>query len=188
MVKVQVDGYMLWMKKYYEEVVCLKLIEEFGYKNFMEVLVIEKIVFNMGVGELIVDLKKVMVVVGDFVFIVGQKLVIIKVCKVILQFKVCENMLIGVKVMLCKVCMYEFFDCFVIIVFLCVCDFWGLNFKLFDGCGNYVMGIKEYLVFFEINYDRVEQVWGMDVIIIIMVKIDDEVCVLLCYFNFLFWQ
>lgn len=154
----------------------------------MQVLQLEKIVFNIGVGEVVGDSKKVCIVVEDLVVIVGQKLVIIKVKKFIVIFKVCEGMLFGVKVMLCCQQMFEFMDCLIMIVFLCVCDFWGLNLKSFDGCGNYVMGIKEYIVFLEIEYDKVDQIWGMDVIVCIMVLIDDEVCEFLCVFNFLFMK
>jgi large subunit ribosomal protein L5 len=188
MAKAQVDGYTPRMKKHYEEVVRPKLIEEFGYKNPMEVPTIEKIVLNMGVGESTADSKKATVAAGDLALIAGQKPVITKARKAISQFKVRENMPIGAKVTLRKARMYEFLDRLVTIALPRVRDFRGLNPKSFDGRGNYAMGIKEHLVFPEINYDRVEQVWGMDVIITTTAKTDDEARALLRHFNFPFRQ
>jgi large subunit ribosomal protein L5 len=188
MAKAQVDGYTPRMKQHYEEVVRPKLIEEFGYKNPMEVPTIEKIVLNMGVGESTADSKKASVAAADLALIAGQKPVITKARKAISQFKVRENMPIGAKVTLRKARMYEFLDRFVTIALPRVRDFRGLNPKSFDGRGNYAMGIKEHLVFPEINYDRVEQVWGMDVIITTTAKTDDEARALLRHFNFPFRQ
>ena len=188
MAKAQVDGYTPRMRKLYEEVVRPKLIEEFGYKNPMEVPAIEKIVLNMGVGESTADSKKASVAAADLALIAGQKPVITKARKAISQFKVREGMPIGAKVTLRKARMFEFLDRLVTVALPRVRDFRGLNPKSFDGRGNYAMGIKEHLVFPEINYDRVEQVWGMDVIITTTAKTDDEARALLRHFNFPFRQ
>ncbi len=182
------NGYTPRMRKHYEEVVRPKLIEEFGYKNPMQVPQIEKIVLNMGVGESTADSKKASAAAADLALIAGQKPVITKARKAISQFKVRENMPIGAKVTLRKVRMYEFLDRLVTIALPRVRDFRGLNPKSFDGRGNYAMGIKEHLVFPEINYDRVEQVWGMDVIITTTAKTDEEARALLRHFNFPFRQ
>src|ERR671921_1532736 len=184
----QANGYTPRMRKHYEDVVRPKLIEEFGYKNPMEVPKIEKIVLNMGVGESTADSKKATVATADLALIAGQKPVITKARKAISQFKVREGMPIGAKVTLRKVRMYEFLDRLVTIALPRVRDFRGLNPKSFDGRGNYAMGIKEHLVFPEINYDRVEQVWGMDVIIATTAKTDEEARALLRHFNFPFRQ
>jgi large subunit ribosomal protein L5 len=176
------------LKQVYTDVVVAKLMEEFGYKNVMEVPVIEKIVINMGVGEATSDTKKVQVAAGDLTLIAGQKPVITKARKAIAQFKVRENMPIGAKVTLRKVRMYEFLDRLVTIALPRVRDFRGLNPKSFDGRGNYAMGIKEHLVFPEINYDKAEAVWGMDIIICTSAKSDDEARALLRAFNFPFRQ
>jgi large subunit ribosomal protein L5 len=176
------------LKKTYSEVVVAKLMEEFGYKNVMEVPVIEKIVINMGVGEATSDTKKVQVAAGDLALIAGQKPVVTKARKAIAQFKVRENMPIGAKVTLRKNRMYEFLDRLVTIALPRVRDFRGLNPKSFDGRGNYAMGIKEHLVFPEINYDKAEAVWGMDIIICTSAKTDDEARALLRAFNFPFRQ
>jgi len=176
------------LKTAYKDVVIAKLMEEFGYKNVMEVPVIEKIVINMGVGEATSDTKKVQVAAGDLALIAGQKPVVTKARKAIAQFKVRENMPIGAKVTLRKNRMYEFLDRLVTIALPRVRDFRGLNPKSFDGRGNYAMGIKEHLVFPEINYDKAEAVWGMDIIICTSAKTDDEARALLRAFNFPFRQ
>ena len=176
------------LKRAYADVVVAKLMEEFGYKNIMEVPVIEKIVINMGVGEATSDTKKVQVAAGDLALIAGQKPVVTKARKAIAQFKVRENMPIGAKVTLRKNRMYEFLDRLVTIALPRVRDFRGLNPKSFDGRGNYAMGIKEHLVFPEINYDKAEAVWGMDIIICTSAKTDDEARALLRAFNFPFRQ
>src|SRR6476620_1396647 len=176
------------LKTIYTDVVRPKLIEEFGYKNVMEVPTIDKIVLNMGVGESTADSKKATVAAADLALIAGQKPVITKARKAISQFKVRENMPIGAKVTLRKVRMYEFLDRLVTIALPRVRDFRGLNPKSCDGRGNYAMGIKEHLVFPEINYDRVQQVWRMDVVITTTAKTDDEARALLRHFNFPFRQ
>jgi large subunit ribosomal protein L5 len=186
--KQSLAGYTPRLRKHYDEVVRPKLVEEFGYTNPMQVPGIEKITLNMGVGESTADSKKASVAAADLALIAGQKPVITKARKAISQFKVRENMPIGAKVTLRKVRMYEFLDRLVNIALPRVRDFRGLNPKSFDGRGNYALGIKEHLVFPEINYDKVEQVWGMDVIIATTAKTDDEARALLRHFNFPFRQ
>jgi large subunit ribosomal protein L5 len=185
---MKVDGYTPRMRKHYEDVVRPKLIEEFGYKNPMEVPTIEKIVLNMGVGESTADSKKATVAAADLALIAGQKAVITKARKAISTFKVREGMPIGCKVTLRKARMYEFLDRLVTIALPRVRDFRGLNPKSFDGRGNYALGIKEHLVFPEINYDKAEAMWGMDVVITTTAKTDDEARALLRHFNFPFRQ
>src|ERR687893_1118298 len=172
----------------YDERIVPAMIEKFGYKNRLEVPRIEKIVLNMGVGEATQDKKRVETAAAEMELIAGQKPVITKAKKSIAQFKLREGMPIGVKVTLRRERMYEFLDRFITIALPRVRDFRGLNPKSFDGRGNYAMGIKEHLVFPEINYDRVDQVWGMDVIIATTAKTDDEARALLRHFNFPFRQ
>jgi large subunit ribosomal protein L5 len=182
------NGYTPRLRKHYDEVVRPALIEEFGYKNVMQVPTIEKIVLNMGVGESTGDSKKATVASGDLALIAGQKPVITRARKAIAQFKVRENMPIGCKVTLRRQRMYEFMDRLVTVALPRVRDFRGLNPKSFDGRGNYALGIKEHLVFPEINYDKAEQIWGMDIIIATSAKTDDEARALLKHFNFPFRQ
>jgi large subunit ribosomal protein L5 len=181
-------GYSARMKTYYEEVVRPKLIAEFGYKNPLEVPAIEKIVLNMGVGDAVNDTKKVTLAAADLALISGQKPVITRARKAISTFKVRENMPIGTMVTLRKTRMYEFLDRFVTVALPRVRDFRGLNPKSFDGRGNFAMGIKEHLVFPEIDYDKVDTVLGMDVIVCTTAKTDDEARALLRAFNFPFRQ
>ena len=174
------------MKKHYEDVVRPAMIAEFGYKNVMEVPTIEKIVINMGVGEATGDTKKVQVAAADLALIAGQKPVVTRARKAIATFKIRENMPIGAKVTLRGARMYEFLDRLVNIALPRVRDFRGLNPKSFDGRGNFAMGIKEHIVFPEINYDKVDQMWGMDIIVCTTAKTDDEARALLKEFNFPF--
>ncbi|WP_446737722.1 50S ribosomal protein L5 [Rhodoblastus sp. 17X3] len=182
------EGYVARMRQHYDEVVRPKLIEEFGYKNPLEVPAIEKIVLNMGVGEAVNDTKKVTVAAADLALIAGQKPVITRARNAISTFKVRENMPIGAKVTLRKTRMYEFLDRLVTVALPRVRDFRGLNPKSFDGRGNFAMGIKEHLVFPEIDYDKVDTVLGMDVIVCTTAKTDDEARALLRAFNFPFRQ
>jgi large subunit ribosomal protein L5 len=140
----------------------------------MKFRVIEKIVLNMGVGEAVNDTKKVTNGAADLALIAGQKPVVTRARKAIATFKVRENMPIGAKVTLRKTRMYEFIDRLVTIALPRVRDFRGLNPKSFDGRGNYAMGIKEHIVFPEIDYDKVESIWGMDIIVCTTAKTDDE--------------
>ncbi len=176
------------LKKHYEEVVRPRLIEQFGYKNRFEVPGIEKIVLNMGVGEAVNDTKKVTLAAADLALIAGQKPVITHARKAIATFKVRENMPIGAKVTLRKTRMYEFLDRLITIALPRVRDFRGLNPKSFDGHGNYAMGIKEHIVFPEIDYDKTESILGLDVIVCTTAKSDDEARALLGAFNFPFRQ
>jgi len=176
------------LRKRYDEVIRPALIKEFGYKNALEVPMIEKIVINMGVGDAVNDTKKVTTAAGDLALIAGQRPVITRARKAISSFKVRENMPIGAKVTLRKVRMYEFLDRLVTIALPRIRDFRGLNPKSFDGRGNFAMGIKEHLVFPEIDYDKVESVLGMDIIVCTTAKTDDEARALLRAFNFPFRQ
>jgi large subunit ribosomal protein L5 len=180
--------YMPRLKKHYNEVVRDQLIQQFGYKNPLEVPVIDKIVLNMGVGEAVNDTKKVSAAAADLALISGQKPVITHARKAIATFKVRENMPIGAKVTLRKSRMYEFLDRLVTIALPRVRDFRGLNPKSFDGRGNYALGIKEHLVFPEIDYDKAESVLGLDVIVCTTAKTDEEARALLRAFNFPFRQ
>ncbi len=182
------EGYVARMRKHYDEVVRPKMIEEFGYKNPLEVPAIEKIVLNMGVGEAVNDTKKVTVAAADLALIAGQRPVITRARLAISTFKVRENMPIGAKVTLRKTRMYEFLDRLVTVALPRVRDFRGLNPKSFDGRGNFAMGIKEHLVFPEIDYDKVDTVLGMDVIVCTTAKTDAEARALLSAFNFPFRQ
>jgi len=176
------------LRAHYEEVVRQQLIEEFGYKNPFEVPSIEKIVLNMGVGEAVNDTKKVTLAAGDLALIAGQKPVITRARNAISTFKVRENMPIGAKVTLRKIRMYEFLDRLITIALPRIRDFRGLNPRSFDGRGNYAMGIKEHIVFPEINYDKVDSIVGMDVIVCTTAKTDNEARALLRAFNFPFRQ
>ncbi len=180
--------YVPRLKKHYVEVVRPQLIKEFGYKNPLEVPMIDKIVLNMGVGEAVNDTKKVSAAAAELALIAGQKPIITRARKAIATFKVRENMPIGVKVTLRKTRMYEFLDRLVTIALPRVRDFRGLNPKSFDGRGNYALGIKEHLVFPEIDYDKAESILGLDVIVCTTAKSDDEARALLRAFNFPFRQ
>ena len=182
------ETYSARLKAHYLDVVRPALIEQFGYKNPMEVPSISKIVLNMGVGEATSDTKKVQVAAADLALIAGQRPVVTRSRKAISQFKVRENMPIGAKVTLRKTRMYEFFDRLVTIALPRVRDFRGLNPSSFDGRGNFALGIKEHLIFPEINYDKVDQVWGMDIIVCTTAKSDDEARALLKLMNFPFRQ
>ncbi|MGL4322615.1 MAG: 50S ribosomal protein L5 [Beijerinckiaceae bacterium] len=176
------------MRQHYDEVVRPEMIKQFGYKNAMEVPSVEKIVLNMGVGESTADSKKAAIAAGDLALIAGQKPVVTKARKAIATFKVREGMPIGAKVTLRKTRMYEFMDRLVTIALPRVRDFRGLNPKSFDGRGNYALGIKEHIVFPEINYDKAEASWGMDVVVCTTAKTDAEAQALLKLFNFPFRQ
>ncbi|MFG1357847.1 50S ribosomal protein L5 [Xanthobacter pseudotagetidis] len=176
------------LRTFYDEVVRPKMIEEFGYKNALEVPTIEKIVINMGVGEATADTKKATTAAADLAKIAGQKPVLTRARQAISNFKLRENQPVGAKVTLRKVRMYEFLDRLVTVALPRVRDFRGLNPKSFDGRGNFAMGVKEHIVFPEIEYDKVEQVWGMDIIVCTTAKTDEEARALLKAFNFPFRQ
>ncbi|WP_137156068.1 50S ribosomal protein L5 [Rhizobium sp. FKL33] len=164
------------------------LQEHFNYANEMMIPRLDKIVINMGVGEATADSKKPSVAAQDLSAIAGQKAVVTRARNSIAGFKVREGMPIGAKVTLRGARMYEFMDRLVNIALPRVRDFRGLNPKSFDGRGNFAMGIKEHIVFPEINYDKVDQMWGMDIIVCTTAKTDDEARALLKEFNFPFRQ
>jgi large subunit ribosomal protein L5 len=174
------------MKAIYDDSIVKAMTEKFGYKNVNEIPRIEKIVLNMGVGEATQDKKRVDQAASEMELIAGQKPVITKAKKSIAQFKLREGMPIGVKVTLRRERMYEFLDRFITIALPRVRDFRGLNPKSFDGRGNYACGIKEQIIFPEINYDRIDKVRGMDVIVTTSAKTDDEARELLRLFGFPF--
>lgn len=176
------------LRAYYRDVIVPEMVKQFGYKNKMEVPKLDKVVLNMGVGESTGDSKKASVAAADLALIAGQKPVVTRARKAVAQFKVRENMPIGAKVTLRRERMLEFVDRLVTIALPRVRDFRGLNPKSFDGRGNYAMGIKEHIVFPEINYDKVDQIWGMDVIVCTTAKTDEEARALLKLFNFPFRQ
>jgi large subunit ribosomal protein L5 len=180
------DKYTPRLKQAYDERIVAAMTEKFAYKNRLEVPRLEKITLNMGVGEASQDKKKVQTAAEEMALIAGQKPVITIAKKSIAQFKLREGMPIGVKVTLRRERMYEFIDRLVTIALPRVRDFRGLNPKSFDGRGNYAMGLKEQLVFPEINYDRIEKVRGMDIIVTTTAKTDDEARELLRLFNFPF--
>jgi large subunit ribosomal protein L5 len=172
----------------FDAVIRKKLAEQFGYKNGMQVPVIQKIVINMGIGEAVNDRKKVESAAADLALIAGQKAVITQSRKSIATFKLRENQPIGCKVTLRKARMYEFVDRLINIALPRVRDFRGLNPKSFDGRGNYTIGIKEHIVFPEIDYDKTAEVWGMDITVCTTARTDEEARALLTAFNFPFRQ
>ena len=180
------DKYTPRLRQQYDEVIVKKLTEQFGYKNLMEVPKLEKIVLNMGIGEATADSKLVQVAVAELEKIAGQKAVITKARKAIATFKIRENLAIGAKVTLRKTRMYEFLDRLITIALPRVRDFRGLSATSFDGNGNYAMGIKEHIIFPEIDYDKIDRVWGLDVIVCTTARSDDEARALLEAFNFPF--
>ncbi len=167
----------------YEKEIAPALKEKFGYKNVMQVPRLEKIVINMGVGEAVADQKQILSAVEEMGLISGQKPVITKAKKAEASFKLRAGLQIGCRVTLRKQRMYEFLDRFVTIAMPRIRDFRGVNPKSFDGRGNYNMGLKEQLIFPEINYDRVSSVRGMDITIVTTAKNDDEARALLEGFN-----
>ena len=177
---------MARLKDHYREVVVPRLQAEFNYANPMQVPKLDKIVINMGVGEAVNDRKAVDGAVADLTAITGQKPVITRSRKSIATFKLREGMAIGAKVTLRRDRMYEFIDRLINIALPRVRDFRGLNGKSFDGNGNYAMGLKEQIVFPEIDYDKIEQVRGMDIIICTTAKTDAEARSLLRAFDFPF--
>lgn len=174
------------LKTHYEKVVRDALMKKFGYKNVMQIPKLEKIVLNMGVGDAVNDRKKVDNAVSDLAMIAGQKPVVTRARKAIATYKLREGMAIGTKVTLRGDRMYEFLDRFVTIALPRVKDFRGLNPKSFDGRGNYATGLKEHIVFPEIDYDKVDNVLGLDVIVCTSASTDEEARELLKGFNFPF--
>ena len=171
------------LQNHYEQTVRSELKEKFGYKNIMEVQKLQKIVINMGVGEASQDRKKIDGAIQDMTRIAGQKPVVTKAKKSIATFKLRDGMTVGAKVTLRRDKMYEFLDRLVNIALPRVRDFRGVNDKSFDGNGNFALGIKEQIIFAEIDYDQVDQIRGMDIIICTDAKTDLEAKALLEGFN-----
>ena len=174
------------MKQRYTSEIRGRMREQFNYTNEMQIPRLEKIVINMGVGEATADSKKLTSAIEALTAISGQKPIATKAKKSIAQFKLREGMSVGAKVTLRKDQMYEFLDRLVTIALPRVKDFRGLNGKSFDGRGNYAMGIKEHIVFPEINYDQIDQIWGMDIVVCTTARTDDEAKALLKEFDFPF--
>ena len=178
--------YIPRLKTHYDDSIRAQLTEQFSYTNPMQVPKLDKVVLNMGIGEATTDTKKVKAAYADMELIAGQKPVVTRARNSIATFKVREDMPLGVKVTLRKANMYEFIDRLVTIALPRVRDFRGLNPKSFDGNGNYAMGLKEHIVFPEIDYDKVDTIWGMDIIVCTTATSDDEARELLRAFNFPF--
>ncbi|BBF80562.1 50S ribosomal protein L5 [Asticcacaulis excentricus] len=180
------QAYTPRLKAVYQDKIRAALKEEFGYTNEMQVPKLDKIVVNMGIGEAVADSKKVKAAIADLAAITGQKPAETKARKSIAGFKLREGMVIGAKVTLRKHRMYEFLDRLITIALPRVKDFRGLNGNSFDGRGNYAMGLKEHIVFPEINYDQIDQMWGMDIVVCTTAKSDKEAKALLKHFQFPF--
>ncbi len=172
------------LKAQYKESIAPALKEEFGYRNVMQIPRLEKIVLNIGCGaEAVRDSKKARSAVEDLSLIAGQKAVTTRAKKSIAGFRVREGMPLGAKVTLRGDRMYEFLDRLITIALPRVRDFRGVSGKSFDGRGNYAMGLKEHIVFPEIDYDKVDEIWGMDIIICTTAETDAEAKALLKHFN-----
>jgi large subunit ribosomal protein L5 len=179
-------GYVPRFKKRYNEVLKAELMKKFGYTNAMQVPKLNKVVLNIGAGEAASDGKKIMQAVNDLTAIAGQKAIQTRSKKAIAQFKIREGLPIGAKVTLRGDVMYEFLDRLITMALPRVRDFRGVNPKSFDGRGNYAMGMKEHVVFLEIDYDKTETVWGMDIVVNTSAKTDEEARALLEGFQFPF--
>ncbi len=177
---------MARLQDHYKEKVVLALVEKFGYKSVMEVPRIEKITLNMGVGEAVGDKKNMEFAVNDMTQIAGQKPIVTKARKSVAGFKIREGWPIGCKVTLRRERMYEFLDRLVNIALPRVRDFRGLSGKSFDGRGNYSLGVKEQIIFPEVEYDKVDSLRGMDITITTSARTDEEGRALLDAFNFPF--
>lgn len=182
----EANGYEPRLKKLYRDEIRGKLNEQFKYKNKMMTPTLDKVVINIGVGDAVNDRKVIDGAIADLTRISGQKPIVTKARKSIANFKLREGMAIGVKVTLRKDRMYEFLDRLITIALPRVRDFRGLNGKSFDGRGNYAMGLKEHIVFPEIDYDKVDKIRGMDIVVCTTAKTDAEARALLKEFNFPF--
>ena len=171
------------LKEIYDSKIRAAMKEEFGYANDLQVPRIQKVIINMGVGEAVADSKKMLSAVSEMTAISGQKPVVTKSRKSIAQFKLRENMAIGCKVTLRRDRMYEFRDRLITIALPRVRDFRGVSGTSFDGRGNYAMGLKEQIIFPEIDYDKIDQIRGMDIIIVTSAKTDKEAKALLKAFD-----
>jgi len=182
------SDYVARLKTHFEQVIRAELSKQFGYTNRLQVPVITKVVLNMGIGEGVADRKKVDGAAADLSMIAGQKAVITKSRKSIATYKLRDGQAIGCKVTLRKTRMYDFIDRLVNIALPRIRDFRGLNPKSFDGRGNYSLGIKEHIVFPEIDFDKVTDSWGMDITVCTSARNDEEARALLAAFNFPFRQ
>ena len=186
--KKSAPAYVARLKTQFDKDIRGKLTQQFGYTNPMQVPVITKVVLNMGIGEGVNDRKKVENAANDLTQIAGQKSVVTRSRKSIATFKLRDGQAIGTKVTLRKSRMYDFIDRLVNIALPRVRDFRGLNPKSFDGRGNYSLGLKEHIVFPEIDYDKTQDTWGMDITICTTARTDDEARALLTALNFPFRQ
>jgi large subunit ribosomal protein L5 len=182
------NAYRSRLKTEYDKVIVPALTKQFGYSNRLAVPQLDKVVLNMGIGEGVSDQKKVTAAANDLTQIAGQKAVVTRSRKAISNFKLRENLPIGAKVTLRGSRMYDFVDRLVTIALPRVRDFRGLSAKSFDGNGNYTIGIKEHIIFPEVDFDKVEDVWGMDIVVCTTARTDDEAQALLAAFNFPFRQ
>jgi len=180
---MSVKEYTPRLEQFYKDVVRGKMQEQFGYKSSMQVPKLDKIVINMGVGEAVSDRKNLNGAVDDLTLITGQRPVTTKAKKSIAGFKLREGMAVGAKVTLRRERMYEFLDRLINVALPRVRDFRGISSKSFDGRGNYAMGLKEQIVFTEIDYDKVDSIRGMDIVICTTANSDDEARALLTEFN-----
>jgi large subunit ribosomal protein L5 len=179
---------MTRLQEKYQKEVIPAMIEKFGYKNIMEVPKLEKIVINMGVGEAKENQKVLESAVSDLTLIAGQKPILTRAKKSVANFKIRENMALGCKVTLRKAQMFEFADKLMSIALPRVRDFRGVSSKAFDGRGNYSLGIKEQLIFPEIEYDKIDKVRGMDIIFVTSANTDEEARELLRFLGMPFAQ
>jgi large subunit ribosomal protein L5 len=182
------SDYVARLRTQFEQAIRPELTKQFGYTNRMQVPVITKVVLNMGIGEGVADRKKVDQAAADLTLIAGQKAVITKSRLSIATYKLRDGQAIGCKVTLRKTRMYDFIDRLINIALPRVRDFRGLNPKSFDGRGNYSLGIKEHIVFPEIDFDKVSDSWGMDITVCTNARTDEEARALLTAFNFPFRQ
>ena len=179
-------GYVPRFKKRYMETIKPDLMKKFGYKNIMQVPKLNKVVLNIGAGEAASDGKKITQALNDLTAIAGQKAMQTRAKKAIAQFKIRKDLPICAKVTLRGDVMYEFVDRLITMALPRVRDFRGINPNSFDGRGNYAMGMKEHVVFLEIDYDKTESVWGMDIVFNTSAKTDEEAKALLEGFQFPF--
>ena len=182
------EAYIPRLKTEYEKNIVQALTKQFGYSNRYAVPQLDKVVLNMGIGEGVSDQKKVTAAARDLTLIAGQKAVVTKSRKAISNFKLRENLPIGTKVTLRSARMFDFVDRLINIALPRVRDFRGLNPKSFDGNGNYTIGLKEHIIFPEIDFDKTEDVWGMDIVVCTTAQTDEEARALLSAFNFPFRQ
>ena len=180
------EKYTPRLKADYQDRIKALMTEKFGYTNAMQTPRLDKIVLNMGIGEAVADTKKAATALKDLTAIAGQKAVPTKARNSIAGFKLREGMVIGGKVTLRGDRMYEFLDRFITVALPRVKDFRGLKGTSFDGRGNYATGLREHIVFPEINYDQIDQMWGMDIVVCTTAKTDEEAKALLTEFKFPF--